>query len=942
MRRLLALSVLVLAACGGGGDTGGTVTPPPTPTIALSLSAAAGTVARGATGTTTVTVARGGNYTGAVTVAASNLPAGVTAAFTPTSLSGATTSSVATFTVGATATPGTSNITITGTGDGVAASTTTYALTVPSPSIALTAGAGALSVVQGAAGTVPITITRSNGYADAVTLAVTGLPTGVTAAFAPATIAAGSTTSTLTLTVAGTTAAATTPLTITASGTGVTAQTATVNLTVTAAATPAISLTAAPAAVTMVAGANGASVITLARSGGFAGDVALASTGAPAGMTVALTPATIAAGSTTSNLAITTTTAVIPGTYNLTITGTGAGVAAQSAMVAVTVNQAPGVTITAIAAQQLSQGSSSATAIPLVLTRVGGLAGDLTMSLEGAPAGVTAAFTPNPVTGAGTQMTLTATPAAAAGTYTLTVRATGAGNVSGTASFQLTVTTASQGSYVMNATPSTLTVQQGQTGLSTINIARAGGFTGAVTLAASGLPTGATATFNPNALTGTQSTLGIAVGAATPAGTYTITVTGTAVGLTNVTTTLSLTVTATPTGGTGNVSVQFCDLNELPLWVAYRSGTTGAWTPVSAGANNTYSFTINGVGGMAWVKPTTGGVADVTIWYGTAAQLTQFGQQECVSSPATKSLTGSFAGLTGAQTGSVSIGGGFAQSTIGVNTFSVQNVANGSTDLLAYRSTQGLVGGVFATVPDKGVIRRGVNYAAGSAIPVIDFNGTESFTPASAQVTVNNAGSGLLQVFSSFQTGNGTIGGFTFGALVGGTNPFSVYGVPSNLTAAGDFHLVQATSTTIVNNAPSESRSATQFNRELANRTLTLGPSLTLPTYATLSTTPYARIRATGNWQTEYGDQLFAYFQQPGGSSRNWTISVTRGYTGNGASYDFEIPDFTGLAGWNNTWGLVAGVQTQIGAFAYSAGNATTTIEGLVALTAGRFGTYTP
>ena len=49
--------------------------------------------------------------------------------------------------------------------------------------------------------------------------------------------------------------------------------------------------------------------------------------------------------------------------------------------------------------------------------------------------------------------------------------------------------------------PTTLTVQQGANGTSTVNINRTNGFAGAVTLTATGLPNGVTAAFNPTAPT---------------------------------------------------------------------------------------------------------------------------------------------------------------------------------------------------------------------------------------------------------------------------------------------------------------------------------------------------------------------------------------------------------------------------------------------------------
>ena len=187
-----AVLAFTVAACSGGSD-GGTTPSPVAQSISLQLSATSGTVARGASGNSTLSLGRVGGYTGTVALTAENLPTGVTATFTPASLSGSAGSATVVFGVGTTATAGSSTITIRAAGSGVTAATATYALSIPAPAVTLTAGSGAASIGVGGSATVPITIMRTNGFTDAVALAATGLPAGVTATFTPATIAAGST-----------------------------------------------------------------------------------------------------------------------------------------------------------------------------------------------------------------------------------------------------------------------------------------------------------------------------------------------------------------------------------------------------------------------------------------------------------------------------------------------------------------------------------------------------------------------------------------------------------------------------------------------------------------------------------------------------------------------------------------------------------------------------
>jgi kumamolisin len=99
--------------------------------------------------------------------------------------------------------------------------------------------------------------------------------------------------------------------------------------------------------------------------------------------------------------------------------------------------------------------------------------------------------------------------------------------------------------YSLSASPASVSIAQGGSGSSTITSTVTGGFDSAVTLSASGEPSGVTVGFSPASITGSgTSSLSITVGSSVAAGTYTITVTGTS-GSTTETTTVSLTVTST-------------------------------------------------------------------------------------------------------------------------------------------------------------------------------------------------------------------------------------------------------------------------------------------------------------------------------------------------------------------------------------------------------------
>src|SRR5215475_5127288 len=165
-------------------------------------------------------------------------------------------------------------------------------------------------------------------------------------------------------------------------------------------------------------------------------------------------------------------------------------------------------------------------------------------------------------------------------TYFYVVSATNANGESANSSQVSATPTAPN--FTLSANPSSLTINLGASGTSTIAITRSGGFTGAVTLSASGLPSGVTAAFNPASATGTSSVLTLTASGAVTLGAATVTVTGTGGGLTR-TTSIGLTVNDSG-GGTGGVTVTPV-INSNGPWFNEQaislSNTTGVITSLS-------------------------------------------------------------------------------------------------------------------------------------------------------------------------------------------------------------------------------------------------------------------------------------------------------------------------------------------------------------------------
>src|SRR5580658_4875236 len=110
--------------------------------------------------------------------------------------------------VGLAATGGSMTALATATFDNVSIS----APVAPPPNFSLSASPGSVTIAQGASGTSTISVTPQNGFSGSVGLSATGLPSGVTASFNPASTTSAST---LTLTASSTATPGTVTVTIT-------------------------------------------------------------------------------------------------------------------------------------------------------------------------------------------------------------------------------------------------------------------------------------------------------------------------------------------------------------------------------------------------------------------------------------------------------------------------------------------------------------------------------------------------------------------------------------------------------------------------------------------------------------------------------------------------------------------------------------------------------
>jgi len=156
-------------------------------------------------------------FTGFVNLQVTGAPSGVSATIAPSSIvlsSGNSTSTSATLTVNASgATAGNYDLTITG-----SSGPTVHKLTVKLhvTDFTVTSSPSTLTLSPRQVSSTTVTITSLNGFAQPVTLTVSGLPIGVTAALTPSSLAGGAGVSTLTLTLGNKPALGTFVITVTA------------------------------------------------------------------------------------------------------------------------------------------------------------------------------------------------------------------------------------------------------------------------------------------------------------------------------------------------------------------------------------------------------------------------------------------------------------------------------------------------------------------------------------------------------------------------------------------------------------------------------------------------------------------------------------------------------------------------------------------------------
>ncbi len=320
--------------------------------------------------------------------------------------------------------------------------------------------------------------------------------------------------------------------------------------------------------------------------------VALSVSGAPAG---------VGTGFSGNTLIVYPPLSTPTGTYPLTLTGTCGSTTVTAPLSLVITTRANFTLSAASGSVTLAPGASTTDAISVTATN--GFSSAVSFSVSGFPSGASGSFSPTS-SATGTTLTIATTSAVAAGTYpiVITASAPGTGNSSPFSnSVTVSLVVAAPPGFTLTAAANPFTLQQNAGGTDNITVTPVNGFSGNVSLAVSGAPSGVGTGFSGNLLI-------VYPPLSTPTGTYPLTITGTS-GSTKATASLSLVITAgatfslspangsltVPHGSSGTDVITVKPANGFSSAVSFAAsnlptGVTASFSPASAASSTTLTL----------------------------------------------------------------------------------------------------------------------------------------------------------------------------------------------------------------------------------------------------------------------------------------------------------------------------------------------------------------
>jgi hypothetical protein len=352
---------------------------------------------------------------------------------------------------------------------------------------------------------------------------------------------------------------------------------------------------------------------------------------------------------------------------------------------------------------------------------------------------------------------------------------------------------------------------------------------------------------------------------------------------------------AGPSGAKETVSITVCS-GASSIWVAAKNETEG-WRAISPDASGAFTFDATPSVSIAIALTDSRFTSVRNV---TREELARLSHGTCEAFSGTRDLHGDVAGLNDAQQSWITMG--LQTVAVSGNAYSLSALPERPLDLVATRFVPSR-----SQSADRVIVRRSVDLPSGSTMPLLDFNSAESAAPELATLAVGNLGGDVADIHTTFWSAGGGPHPLT---VVAGSNGTQVAyaSVPAAMRLADDVHSFSALAVT--GPAGLDRRSLRFWYRSPINRTVTLGPMLSVPTVSTVASPSNVRMQARLASQSEYPTAAAAEFYQ----DRGGTVYVltTAGYLGGRPpTWELTVPDFPGT-GYSSAWGLQVGEPTHV------------------------------
>jgi hypothetical protein len=281
--------------------------------------------------------------------------------------------------------------------------------------------------------------------------------------------------------------------------------------------------------------------------------------------------------------------------------------------------------------------------------------------------------------------------------------------------------------------------------------------------------------------------------------------------------------------------------------------------------------------------------------YGSVAELAQ-AASTIPCSPPVKTVKGTVTGLGPQQVGWLWLGNGGA---IARSNGAVEWSSDGPAvqHLVGVRLGQGTDGNGFGGAVDRLIIRRGLTPSSGSTLAPLDFGSAESFAPVTGNLMATGMGNGPMNVSMSYFADSAS---FSALSSTRSTLPTTYPGVPPGRQRPGELHYASFCTDDVVNGPLTYFRCLSASFKDAGDRTFnaTFLPESD-PILSVRASTPY--LRPVVNL-TSAADVVHFLYTGTESTHAYVVVWMSRAYVNGGSSWEIELPDFTGLAGWNPAW----------------------------------------